>query len=158
MPVPDRIRILRDAHRTETIGRYSGGLFFAWISWCHRSGEQPNPRYSGWEERKRISVALHRFDRRGEHTGSDIWFGGTWAEMLQRGHDVVLAPARARLAEQLDGLPGRVYADIAIRPFHLEVDGVSFGLVTGQGDGREWAEFLPMGIVFNAPWDGLYDT
>ncbi|MFB6818670.1 hypothetical protein ACFCV8_29430 [Streptomyces sp. NPDC056347] len=73
-----------------------------------------------------------------------------------------MARARARLADLLDGLPGRAYGDIAVRPFRLTVDGVLFGLVVEAGEEADGAddraELHPDGLGFRAPWDGLYDT
>ena len=42
--------------------------------------------------------------------------------------------------------------------FQLTVDGVLFGLVTGEEDGEGWAELYPDRLGFGAPWDGSYDT
>jgi formate hydrogenlyase regulatory protein HycA len=65
----------------------------------------------------------------------------------------------------LKELPGRVYGDIAIRPFQVEADGIVFGLVPESHheypDGRrelDWAEFYPGQLGFSSPWDGCYDT
>jgi formate hydrogenlyase regulatory protein HycA len=70
----------------------------------------------------------------------------------------VLARARAHLATRLRGLPRRTYTDIAVRPFELVVDGVLFGLVTGEEDGEGWAELYPDRLGFGPPWDGSYDA
>lgn len=156
MSVPSAIPIARDPHRTETIGRYAGGQFFAWMTYAFR-GRRPI-HLPGWEEDKRLYVVLHRFDGDGRHTDSDIWFAGTWAEVQRNGRAAVFGPAEARLSKLLEGLPGREYGDIAIRPFELTFDGVLFGLVAHEHDGIESAEFHPMGIVFYPPWDGLYST
>ncbi|MFI5925665.1 hypothetical protein ACIA3K_06725 [Micromonospora sp. NPDC051543] len=68
--------------------------------------------------------------------------------------------AQAGLSEWLDALPGRVFADIAIRLFQVEVDGHVFGLVdwSEEYDGDDHAEFLPDDLAFDPPWDGYYDT
>lgn len=62
----------------------------------------------------------------------------------------------------LDGLPRREYGDLAIHPFQLTVDGVTFGLVTerhAEGKGEDdWAELYPDRLGFSAPWDGSYET
>ncbi|KAB1984189.1 hypothetical protein F8144_28470 [Streptomyces triticiradicis] len=107
---------------------------------------------------------LHRFDPQERHIHSDIWCAGTWAEQQRHphGNDSVRARATGRPTELLDGLPGLEYGDIAIRPFHLTVDGVLFGLVPerhAEGEGEDdWAELYPDRLGFSAPWDGLYDT
>ncbi|MEV0893805.1 hypothetical protein [Promicromonospora sp. NPDC050262] len=67
-----------------------------------------------------------------------------------------------RIARLLEALPGLEYADIAIRPFQVEFDQVSFGLVIEQhGDDEtedNWAELYPDQLGFSEPWDGIYDT
>ncbi|MGW2544463.1 hypothetical protein ACWC5I_27200 [Kitasatospora sp. NPDC001574] len=163
MAVPEIIPIAYEPdYRTNTIGRFSTGQFLASITYAFPEGFV---RGDGWEEHKRLFVALHTFDAAGHHQGSDIWCAGTWAEQAKRprGEDSVLARAEARLDAVLSGLPEREYCDIAIRPFQLTNDGVVFGLVTEchaeDQDGEEdWAELYPDGLGFSAPWDGQYDT
>ncbi|MFD5187636.1 hypothetical protein ACFWMU_05665 [Streptomyces sp. NPDC058357] len=165
MAVPAIIPIAHEpVYRTDTIGRYSDGQFLASITYAFPEGLVVG---DGWEEHKRLYTVLHRFDHEGRHVDSDIRRAGTYAEQQRRpqGEDSVTARARARMAELLDGLPGRAYGDIAIRPFRLTVDGVLFGLVVehhdgdeDEEDGEDWAELHPDGLGFYAPWDGLYDT
>ncbi|MDH6709187.1 hypothetical protein P3T27_005933 [Kitasatospora sp. MAA19] len=153
MAIPDLIPIQHEPDfRTETIGRFDGGLFFAWITGGFPPGYKHGP---DWGDHKRWYAILHRFDHSGNYVDSDIWCPGPGP-----GHGV-----DERLAEWLDALPGREYCDIAIRPFQLTVDGILFGLVPechGEyPDGEEeddWAEFYPGGLGFSPPWDGLYDT
>ncbi|MFG1881628.1 hypothetical protein [Micromonospora sp. NPDC049102] len=98
---------------------------------------------------------LHRFDADGAYTDSDIWFAGT-----SEHEDASIDRAEARLADWLDALPGRVFADIAIRLFQVGVDGHVFALVdwSAEYDGDDHAEFLPDDLGFDPPWDGCYDT
>ncbi|MFF2012740.1 hypothetical protein ACFVWY_27200 [Streptomyces sp. NPDC058195] len=168
MTAPETIPIAHEpGYRTDTIGRYADGQFLASVSYAFPEGYTPG---NDWAEHKRLYTVLHRFDPEGRHTGSDIQYIGTWAGQLRRPHgeDSVMARARARLAELLDGLPGRAYGDIAVRPFRLTVDDVLFGLIVersekneegeGADGGGERAELYPDGLGFHAPWDGLYDT
>lgn len=162
MPVPQVIPIAYEPdYRTKTIGRFASGQFLASITYAFPDGFTLG---SGWEEHKRLYTVLHRFDSDGRHTDSDIWCAGTWAEQQRRpsDDDSVLARADARMTAMLDGLPQRDYGDIAIRPFRLTVDGVTFGLVTerhSEGEGEDdWAELYPDCLGFSAPWDGSYDT
>ncbi|MEU9317799.1 hypothetical protein [Streptomyces sp. NPDC048295] len=172
MAVPAIIPIAHEPdYRTGTIGRYTGGQFLASITYAFPDGFTLG---DGWEEHKRLYTVLHRFDHEGRHVDSEIERVGTWAEQRQRpqGEDSVLARAQSRMAALLDGLPGREYGDIAIRPFRLMVDDVLFGLVVERHDGGEdghendevdehedeWAELHPDGLGFYAPWDGQYDT
>lgn len=161
MAVPTVIPIAHEPDgRTGTIGHYADGQFLASISYAFADGYRFG---AGWEEHKRLYAVLHRFDAEGRHVDADIWRAGTWAEQQRAGGDgSVVARAEARLTTLLDGLPGRGFGDIAIRPFRLTVDEVTFGLITerhadGEG-GHDWAEFYPDGLGFSEPWDGTYDT
>ncbi|CAL9565211.1 hypothetical protein [Streptomyces sp. enrichment culture] len=162
MPIPEIAPIAHEpGYRTDTIGRYAEGQFFA--SAVYASPES-YAHDDGWQERQRLHAVLHRFDIDGRRTDSDIWCAGTYAEQLRRPHgeDSVSARAQARPAELLDGLPRRAYRNIATRPFRPVVDGVLFGLVTERhedDDGEDdWAEPHPDRLGFSAPWDGVYDA
>ncbi|MGW7264278.1 hypothetical protein [Streptomyces sp. NPDC054842] len=158
MAVPQVIPIAYEPkHRTETIGRYADGQFLASITYAFPEGFRPD---DGWEEHKRLYVALHTFDAEGRYRDSEVWCAGTWAEQQRapHGEHSVLARARAHLGKLLRSLPRRAYTDIAIRPFQLTVDGVLFGLVTGEDAEESWAELYPDRLGFAAPWDGRYDT
>lgn len=76
-------------------------------------------KYGGadWTARKRWYAILQRFEHDGSHTTSDIWCPGLG---IRRGQ-------QERLAQSLDALPGRVYSNIAIRPFQVEVEDVGLG-------------------------------
>jgi formate hydrogenlyase regulatory protein HycA len=139
--VPLRIPIAREEYRTDTIGRYRDGLFYATI---HGAGS-PTRWY----------VYLHRFDHDGHHVSSDITTVGE-ARFLR---DEMLARAERRLAELVDGLPERKFGDIAIRPFELYHEGVRFALVDeSEPDRGDWAELYPERYGFQRPWDGTFDT
>jgi formate hydrogenlyase regulatory protein HycA len=144
MAVPEVIPIAYEPRgRTEAIGLYADGQFMGSVTYGFPQGFRLD---HGWEERKRLYAVLHTFDADGRYRDSDIWCAGTWAEQQRdpHGSESVLARARAHLATLLRSLPRRTYTDIAIRPFQLTVDGVLFGLVTGEDEGE--------------PWDGSYDT
>lgn len=158
MAVPEVIPIAYEPHgRTQAVGRYADGQFLASVTYAFPEGFRPD---DGWEEHKRLYSALHLFDAAGRYRDSEIWCAGTWAEQQQAPHgaDSVLARARAHLATMLRSLPRRTYTDIAIRPFRLTLDGVLFGLVTGDDEDDPWAELYPDHLGFGAPWDGRYDT
>ncbi|MGW8953343.1 hypothetical protein [Streptomyces sp. NPDC055709] len=167
MPVPDVIPISHEpGYRTKFIGRYADGQFYGSLTYAFPDGFSLGSGWedSGWEEHKRLYAVLHRFDSEGRHIDSDIWCAGTWAEQQRRPHGDDSVPARAdtRMAAMLDGLPRREYGDVAIRPFRLTVDGVTFGLVVerhAEGEGEDdWAELYPDRLGFSEPWDGSYDT
>ena len=51
------------------------------------------------------------------------------------------------------------FGDIAIRPFSLTYDGVTFGLIDESSPGRgSRAELYPDRFGFSDPWDGTYST
>lgn len=165
MPVPEAIPIAREAgYRTDTIGRFAGGQFFASVTSAYRDGYSHT--WGPPNDHKRIFAVLHTFDADGRHFDSDIWHAGTQSEQLQVQHsspdEAPVTKAYARLDKLLAELPCREYADIAIRPFQVVFDGVLFGLVIEQHGEDEtednWAELYPNGLGFHEPWDGLYDT
>ncbi|MFJ6616771.1 hypothetical protein ACIQOW_04200 [Kitasatospora sp. NPDC091335] len=142
MDVPDLIPVCHEpGYRTDTIGHWQGGQFFASIV---RLGS-------------RYRAILHRFDAAGRHLDARV----------RSTED--LAEAERLLAEWLDALPGREYGDIAIAPFSVHVDGELYGLVRedyepdevdeedGEGASVHF-ELYPDCLGFNAPWDGCYDT
>jgi hypothetical protein len=161
MAVPEVIPIAYEPrHRTEAIGHYAEGQFLGSITYAFPEGYRPD---DGWEEHKRLYAVLHTFDAEGRYRDSDIWCAGTWAEQQrapegQYAPDSVLARAQAHLAKLLRSLPRRRYTDIAVRPFRLTVDGVLFGMLTGEDEGEPWAELYPDRLGFGPPWDGLYET
>ncbi|MGI5191096.1 hypothetical protein ACQEVI_23350 [Promicromonospora sp. CA-289599] len=165
MAVPDVIPIAYEpGYRTDTIGRYDGGQFFASVTYAFRTGY--TRRDGPWEDHKLLFVVLHTFEVDGNHRDSDIWCAGTQRQVMQvasgpHGHDP-RAKADARLAKLLDELPGREYTNIAIRPFQVTFDDVLFGLVVERHseDGAEddWAELYPDTLGFHEPWNGEYDT
>lgn len=97
----------------------------------------------------------HLFDVDGRHVRSDIsllgvapYFRGQFREH-----------GEARLADLLDQLPGRRLGDIAVRPFRVLYDGVTFALVDESDAERgDWVELYPDRLGFSHPWDGTYST
>jgi formate hydrogenlyase regulatory protein HycA len=154
MAIPDVIPIRRIAgYRTDTIGRYDGGQFFAYVT-----GASPRGTFhAGWDWRahKPWYAVLHRFDHAGAHLASSIHTPGLG----------IRDGLAELLVTWLNELPGREYCDIAIRPFELIYDDTRFGLVLeSHGDYPEgateldWAELYPGRLGFSCPWNGRYDT
>ena len=165
MAVPAVIPIAHEpGYRTDTIGRFAGGQFFAGGTYAYRQGY--TYRWGSPEDHKLLFAVLHTFDDDGHHLDSDIWCAGTWREQIRlQGSAPGNAPVTrmdARLTQLLDALPERRYTDIAIRPFEVVFDGVLFGLVVEQHDENEteddWAELYPDRLGFHEPWNGSYDT
>jgi hypothetical protein len=153
MALPDVIPIRHEAdYRTDTIGWYEDGQFFACITGATREDYRHGP---DWEEHTRWYSVLHLFDHEGNHVRSDIWFAGTTAE----GQREAVRRAEEHLTPLLDRLPGREYGNIAIRLFRVEFDGVVFGLIDESEPERgDWAELYPNFLGFHEPWNGEYDT
>ncbi|MEU4559381.1 hypothetical protein AB0F72_13420 [Actinoplanes sp. NPDC023936] len=153
MAIPEHVPIAYEPdYRTSSIGTYEGGQFFGSVTATLEDGTGAT---DSWPRYKRWYAVLHRFDRDGAHTGSQIWCADTSED-----EGASIGRARARLADWLDALPGRVFSDIAIRLFHVEFDGHTFGLVdqSEDYDGQDHAEFVPDDLGFDPPWDGCYDT
>jgi formate hydrogenlyase regulatory protein HycA len=153
MAIPDRIPIAYEPdYRTDSIGTFDDGQFFGSVAATVEDGAGAR---DDWYRYKRWYAVLHKFDADGAHIGSQIWCAGTSEDEATS-----IDRARARLAEWLDALSGRVFGDIAIKLFHVEVDGHIFGLVdeSEEYDGQDHAEFVPDDLGFDPPWDGCYDT
>ena len=106
MSVPDLVPIAHEpGYRTDTIGRYSHGQFYAAIHGALRDDDQqPDPG----RQRVRWYVYLHLFDAEGRYLRSDISLLGV-APYL-RGQ--LREQAEARLAQLLDQLPDRRLGDL----------------------------------------------
>ena len=153
MPVPQRVPIARVAgYRTGTIGRYRDGQFYAAVHGAYRDDDGA-PDWG--RERIRWYAFLHLFDADGNHRGSEISLIGIAPNL--RG--VLGERAAGRLASLLGQLEEAEFGDIAIRPFTVTHDGVTFGLIDESGsDRRDWAELYPDRLGFTDPWDGTYST
>ncbi|WP_093618227.1 hypothetical protein [Actinoplanes philippinensis] len=153
MAIPLRVPIAYEPdHRTSSIGSYQGGQFFGSVTATLEDGAGAA---ASWFRHKRWYAVLHRFDADGAHTGSQIWCAGTSED-----EDASIDRAQACLGVWLDALPGRVFGDIAIKLFHVEFEGHTFGLIdrSEDYDGEDHAEFVPDDLGFDPPWDGCYDT
>lgn len=153
MAIPERVPIAYEPdYRTSSIGTYEDGQFFGSVTATLDDG---TGGMDDWYRYKRWYAVLHRFGADGAHTGSQIWCGGTSED--EKGS---IDRAQARLTDWLETLPGRVLDDIAIKLFHVEFEGHTFGLVdwSEEYDGQDHAEFVPDDLGFDPPWDGCYDT
>jgi len=144
--MPNVISIAHEPdYRTDTIGTYDGGQFFASCTGAYRHGDEHR------NELMRYYAVLHLFDKNGNHRSSEIRFLGVG----NAGQD-----GEEQLRTLIDPLPGRRYDDITIKPFRVDFDGVAFGLIDESGDhgGHDWAELYPDRLGFHEPWNGEYDT
>ena len=151
MAVPDRIPIAYETgDHTGSIGIYRHGNFLGAIVMARpASTGSPTPSSDHWY------AVLHLFDHDGGYTSSEIWDAGPH----QPGSGAVADRAGSRLAELVQELPDAQRRDIAVRPFELAQDGITFGLIyVSDPDYGEWVDLRPNGLRFHAPWDGEYDT
>jgi len=153
MSLPPVIPIAHEPdYRTASIGRYAEGQFYAAIQGAHRDNDREPDR-----ERARIRwyTYIHLFDHDGRHRGSQVELIGVAPTL----HGDFRERAEDTLSNMLTSLQDRKFGDIAIRPFWLEHDGVTFGLFDESSPERGgWAELYPDRLGFHEPWDGLYDT
>jgi hypothetical protein len=151
--VPEVIPIARETgYHTDTIGRYADGQFYARIHGAHRDDDR---EHNLDRERIRWYAYVHLFGLDGVHVRSDVALIGIGPYLRgQLGEQ-----ADATLAALLDQLPDRTFGGIAIRPFRVLYDGVTFGLIDESDTDRgAWFELYPDRLGFGEPWDGLYDT
>jgi hypothetical protein len=154
MAVPDRIPIMHEpGDQTGSIGAYRHGLFLGArvLAQPEVPAESAAPRPDGphWY------AVLHLFEPNGRHVSSQVWDAGPHAA----GETTVADRAADRLAQLLHELPDAQHQDIAVQPFQLTRDGILFGLILeSDPEFGEWADLLPNGLRFHAPWDGEYDT
>ena len=153
MAVPHRVPIAREAgYRTDNIGRYRDGQFYAAVHGTHRDDDHAPDRR---RERVRWYAYVHLFDADGNHCKSEISLIGVAPSL--RGD--LGEQAAARLASLVGQLEEAEFGDIAIRPFTLTHDGVTFGLIDESDTDRgSWAELYPDRLGFSDPWDGTYST
>ena len=98
---------------------------------------------------------LHLFDTAGSHQRSEVVLAGI-APFLD---GELREQADARLTGLLGQLGGLRFGDIWIRPFRVQSDGVTFGLIDESTASRGgWAELYPDRLGFCRPWDGTYST
>lgn len=140
-PEPDappaliRIAYEGNSSRTDRIGRYADGQFFAVVHGTRKNAVGD------------IGVALFLFDHTGTHVRSEIH------------NDVPLEQADALRERLLAELPDVAYGDIAVRTFSVREGDVTWELVDQtEKHGRPRVSFYPMDIMFAPPWDGTYDT
>jgi hypothetical protein len=139
-------------YRTDTIGRFAEGQFYAMV---HGARLDDDDELDLRRERIRWYAYLHRFDHAGNHVDSEISLIGIGPYL--RGE--LGRRAEERLQELLNELADRDYGDIAIRPFRVLHDGVTFGLINeSESERGDWVELYPDRLGFTHPWDGTYST
>ncbi|MEV6637610.1 hypothetical protein AB0M54_43460 [Actinoplanes sp. NPDC051470] len=150
MPLPDTIPMAHDDHRLDTIGTHAGGQFYAAIHGARH--DSVAAREDTW-----WYAFVHLFDATGHRVRSDI----TTVAQASYLRGELGDQARAALASLLAKLTDVRHGDIAIRPFELTHDGVTFALIDetdADPDRGPWAELYPDRLGFGPPFDGTYST
>ena len=140
---PEKIRLIPDEWHILNVGRLSDGRLF-WVDGQLDFAEGQTEDF----------VCTFVFDQDGALIENSIELIGTRGEYPNG--SVGLAIERHVVA-----LGEHTKADIWIRPFQVERDGVVFGLVPRRLPDGEWrGEFIPGNTLsFYAPWEqGEYDT
>ncbi|WP_433788776.1 hypothetical protein [Actinoplanes sp. CA-252034] len=133
MPIPDLIPIAyEEGYRTDKVGRYNGGQFFA----------------SAWDRH----AYMHLFDRDGTYRESKIIpipagaaLGTTLDGLVSKLPGMVKCDITVRLFQiESDGVLFGLLDESGDR--------------TGDDVHTDWVELYPDGLGFTAPWDGFYST
>jgi formate hydrogenlyase regulatory protein HycA len=169
MAKPDKLRIPYEDHeygRFGFVGRLPDGTqFMGYLTGAFPTGQE---YYLGddWRYKKKWLAVIHRFDADGNHIRSESRLGGFDIE------GQVVAENRAfdhfgEMFVELSAGGQPEFCDIWVKPFSVEIEGVTHGLFYEQdeeepqpGDEQcEWVMLQPCDIMFHPPWDsGQYST
>ena len=131
MAIPKLISIAREeGYHTDHIGEYADGQYVGFAFF-------PDP-----PQRRLVSV-LHLFDASGCHISSEAWDSSDGVD------------PQAELQKAIDALPEAQPGNVKVAPFSVEFFGTSFGMIPINDDR---VDYLPYGLAFFPPWNGLYDT
>jgi hypothetical protein len=139
MPVPVLVPIADEGdEHIAAVGRYSDGLYLGLV----------------FADRRQWVACLLTFTADGLHEGSRMH--GVPMDEPGMGTSETYKTEAAELAAMLATLNGRTADDIAVRPFSTADEDFTVALVVNDEHG--FADLLPVGIRFSAPWDGGYST
>ena len=131
MPLPKVIPIAREeGYHTDQIGTYADGQYVGFAFFLEY-GQQ------------RLVSVLHLFDEQGQHISSKAWDSAAGAD------------PEAELGAAIAALPEATPGNVKVAPFSVEFFGTNFGMVPKAEDR---VDYVPYGLAFFPPWDGLYDT
>lgn len=140
---PLKIRLVPDDYHIERAGTAEdGSRFFITGLFVARTDHDPGCEY----------VATFRWNSNGTFREAKITSLGPRATLADGRYDeAVMAHAKA--------LGKFVICPIAVAPFRIERNGVTFGLIHSTFEGFESVELQPGNhLAFTPPWDGRYDT
>jgi len=147
--VPERIPISHDDYHAKYVGRtHDGRLFFLTTPFC-----MGGPDF----------VALYLFDEDGDLLEARIDELGSRKDASLSGN-MKQQDARDQqlLAQRLAELGNVSFESIEVKPFAIERNGVTFGLIVQEPEDDEepWSVIAEPGnyMAFFPPWDGDYDT
>lgn len=146
MGVPDRVPVRHDDYHARRIGRLADGrLFFITEPFVAAKADAPGCEF----------LAVYLFAADGAFVEARIDSLGPRSIM-----DV--HAARALLERRLAELGELSFESIAVQPFSVVHDGVTFGLIprAPEDEDEDWCATLIPGdyMAFTEPWDGNYDT
>ena len=147
MAIPTRIRITRmvDYH-THFIGKYDNGKQF--FGYEHFVFEPDKDRQL---ENRHEYVVLYIFNEEGDLVGNKYWYAGKSTALN--------CNTEKKLKELVKELGKIRYCNIRVKPFKIEIDNYTFGLIAFADPDYERVELHPNNtIAFSEPWDGEYDT
>jgi hypothetical protein len=163
MAKPEKLRIAFedfDGARFDRVGRLPDGTqFMAFVTGAFPTGE----KYclgDDWRRKKKWLAVVHRFDADGNHIGTVSRLGGYDIEGWGVYSDKAFSRLRELLVELAVSGPPQL-CDIWIRPFAIEIDGVTHGLFYELSEEEpepseergEWVMLEPWDIMFHPPWD-----
>jgi hypothetical protein len=161
---PDKVRIPRDDHRFEYVGRLADGRqFMAFVTGAFPDGLELNWYTDEWRMVKSWTAVLHLFDAEGNHLNIDVKLGGYDIE----GRDIACDKAWSALDTMLAELgPEKPeLTDIWVRQFTVPIAGVTHSLLYKAFKPEDEAPMVecvmlePRDIMFHPPWDsGEYST
>lgn len=149
MAIPEKIRVARmvDYH-THFIGKYDNGKqFFGYEHFLF----DPSITDDDWQKRRKEYVVLYLFDEEGNLTSYKSWYAGTTSDLN--------CDTNQKLKEMIKELGTVRYCNILVKPFNVQIDNHTFGLIAISDPNYERVELHPSNtIAFTDPWDGEYDT
>ena len=147
MAIPAKIKIARmiDYH-THFVGKYDNGKqFFGYEHFFFEPNKEPQL------ENRHEYVVLYTFNNEGDLISNKHWYAGKSTALN--------CNTEKKLKEFVRELGKVRYCNIQVKPFKIEIDNYTFGLIASTDPDYESVELHPGNIIeFTEPWDGEYYT